>query len=411
MVRVLARAPRARRPVLGADCSCSAALDRAEVPVLLLTGWQDLFLDQTLAQYAHLRRRDVPVAVTIGSWTHAHMLTKGAPTVLRESLALARHAPGGQPRRRRAARCASTSTTTAGSTSTTGRPRCPSRCGICNRAAASAMRCRPTPRRRRRSPTTPPTRRRPSAVGCCPPTGGYRNDTKLADRADVLTFTGDALSQDLYVVGTPVVELSHSCDNPHNDLFVRVSEVDAKGRSRNVSDGYRRGTSDSGTIAHRTGRRRAPLPRGLTHPGAGCRRIASAVRPQPRHRRAADHRQTDAAGHAHRAPRGRRVAAAAARRAPGRQPTESRTRVGDVAQRRVVVHRRRPHRIDRQRHPARAPGVFGHAAQPFRLGQRADLDHQHRQPVPGPEVQPVGAHRLGGPDMQSARSRRALRAG
>jgi predicted acyl esterase len=56
------------------------------------------------------------------------------------------------------------------------------------------------------------------------------------------------LAQDLYVVGSPVVELSHTCDNPHNDLFVRVSEVDAKGRSRNISDGYRRGTSDSGTV-------------------------------------------------------------------------------------------------------------------------------------------------------------------
>lgn len=29
-------------------------------------------------------------------------------------------------------------------------------------------------------------------------------------------------------------------DNPYVDVFVRVSEVDAKGRSRNVSDGYRR---------------------------------------------------------------------------------------------------------------------------------------------------------------------------
>ena len=80
------------------------------------------------------------------------------------------------------------------------------------------------------------------------PEGGYRNDSRLAERADVLSFTGDMLAQDLYVVGSPVVELSHTCDNPHNDLFVRVSEVDAKGRSRNVSDGYRRGTSDSGTV-------------------------------------------------------------------------------------------------------------------------------------------------------------------
>jgi uncharacterized protein len=80
------------------------------------------------------------------------------------------------------------------------------------------------------------------------PEGGYRTDTRLAQRADVLSFTGDPLASDLYVVGTPVVELAHSCDNPFNDLFVRVSQVDARGRSVNVSDGFRRLTSDSGTV-------------------------------------------------------------------------------------------------------------------------------------------------------------------
>ncbi len=91
----------------------------------------------------------------------------------------------------------------------------------------------------------------------------------------MLSFTGDALAQDLYVVGIPVLELSHSCDNPHNDLFVRVSEVDAKGRSRNVSDGYRRGTPTSGTVtieldavAHRfrAGSRIRVLVAGGSHP-------------------------------------------------------------------------------------------------------------------------------------------------
>jgi predicted acyl esterase len=45
-----------------------------------------------------------------------------------------------------------------------------------------------------------------------------------------------------------VVELSHSCDNPYNDLFVRVSEVDANGRSTNVCDGFVRLATDSGTV-------------------------------------------------------------------------------------------------------------------------------------------------------------------
>src|SRR5262245_4016601 len=62
------------------------ALERTQIPVLLLSGWQDLFLEQTIAQYQRLHARGVPVAATIGPWTHTQMTTKGVPTVLRESL-------------------------------------------------------------------------------------------------------------------------------------------------------------------------------------------------------------------------------------------------------------------------------------------------------------------------------------
>jgi uncharacterized protein len=72
------------------------------------------------------------------------------------------------------------------------------------------------------------------------PNGGYRDDSRLALRADVLDFTGATLTHDLYVYGNPVIELVHTSDNSHADLFVRVSEVDANGRSRNVSEAYRR---------------------------------------------------------------------------------------------------------------------------------------------------------------------------
>ncbi|MGH3576161.1 MAG: CocE/NonD family hydrolase, partial [Mycobacterium sp.] len=72
------------------------------------------------------------------------------------------------------------------------------------------------------------------------PDGGYRDDTRLAARRDVLSFTSDVLTDDLRVHGNPVAELAHTSDNPHVDVFVRISDVDAKGRSVNVSDGYRR---------------------------------------------------------------------------------------------------------------------------------------------------------------------------
>jgi putative CocE/NonD family hydrolase len=72
------------------------------------------------------------------------------------------------------------------------------------------------------------------------PQGGYRDDSALAGRADVLTFDGPPLTGPLEIAGTPVVELAHSSDNPHADLFVRIDEVDARGRSRNVSEVFRR---------------------------------------------------------------------------------------------------------------------------------------------------------------------------
>ena len=46
------------------------ALDRVDIPVLLISGWHDLFLEQTLEQYAHLRGRGVDVALTVGPWGH-----------------------------------------------------------------------------------------------------------------------------------------------------------------------------------------------------------------------------------------------------------------------------------------------------------------------------------------------------
>ena len=110
------------------------------------------------------------------------------------------------------------------------------------------------------------------------PDGGYRDDTALACRRDVLSFTSDELTADLPVFGNPVAELAHSSDNPYVDVFVRISEVDAKGRSRNVSDAYRRldGTSpDRDTVSLQLDAHRASVPRRITHPGAGRRRQPS----------------------------------------------------------------------------------------------------------------------------------------
>lgn len=219
---------------------------RAEVPVLLLTGWQDLFVEQTVEHYRMLSGRGVPTGLIVGPWTHGQIMTKGAPTVLRESLDwLATHLGGAAPQRRS-----------------------PVRIHLAGRdwqelpdwpPAMPKLLLHPVPGGGLAAVAPEdghsatfvynPADPTPTVGGrLLSPIGGYRDDTELARRADVLTFTGTALAADLYMVGVPVLEMEHSCANPHNDVFVRISQVDADGRSRNVSDGYLAAAPDSGTV-------------------------------------------------------------------------------------------------------------------------------------------------------------------
>ena len=69
-----------------APLQCGAALQRIAVPTLLVGGWQDLFLEQTLEQYQVLSGRGVPTRLLVGPWTHVEVATKGG-AVLAESLA------------------------------------------------------------------------------------------------------------------------------------------------------------------------------------------------------------------------------------------------------------------------------------------------------------------------------------
>ncbi len=46
------------------------AVHSSTVPTLLIGGWQDWFLEQTLYQYAALRDRGVDVGLTVGPWAH-----------------------------------------------------------------------------------------------------------------------------------------------------------------------------------------------------------------------------------------------------------------------------------------------------------------------------------------------------
>ncbi|MBR8642139.1 CocE/NonD family hydrolase [Streptomyces tuirus] len=66
---------------------------------------------------------------------------------------------------------------------------------------------------------------------------GRVDNRKLEARPDVLTYTTAVLEQDTEVIGEVSAEIWFCSSLPYADVFVRLCDVDAQGRSTNVCDG------------------------------------------------------------------------------------------------------------------------------------------------------------------------------
>ena len=216
-----------------------AAPDRTNIPVLLIGGWQDLFLGQTLEQYRRLQANGARPALHVGPWTHLEMLGKAAGAIARETLPwLARHLAGTSSTDRSPVRIFVT-----GGPGWRDLPEWPPA------SRPRTLYLSPEATLSERPPTedAPPSRFTYDPAAPTPTIGGpflsatkagYQDDSALSTRDDVITFTTTPLAHDWEVIGTPTVELEHSADNPQADVFVRLSEVDPRGRSQNVTEGY-----------------------------------------------------------------------------------------------------------------------------------------------------------------------------
>ncbi|MEU6231144.1 CocE/NonD family hydrolase [Streptomyces sp. NPDC047042] len=216
------------------------ALERANVPVRLTAGWQDLFVDQTLHQYQALRTRGVDVSLTVGPWTHNELGQKGMGRLLRGNLewlqtyladeALSHPKPEpsvevyvtGQGAWRHLAEWPP-----AGGGETVHYLQPGGKLLADEPSGGAPSTCVYDPA----DPT--PTLGGPLLTL----DGGVKDNAKLESRPDVLTFTTDPLSAPLEIMGTPVVDLAHTRSNPHGDVFVRLCDVDPKGVSRNFAEG------------------------------------------------------------------------------------------------------------------------------------------------------------------------------
>ena len=209
---------------------------RPDAPVLLVSGWWDVLLDQTLDLHARLVAARREPRLLLGPWTHTSMVERaGWPVVLPEVLAfLRRHVDGEDVAVPASAvrvhvgrdgwrdldawpppvEPEAWALGAGGSLSTSATP-----------GPASVIRYDP------RDPT-------PSAGGpVLGRDGGVADQRRVERRDDVLVHTSAPLTAPLEVLGSPRAELRLRIEGAGAHVVVRLCEVDVHGVSRNVTDG------------------------------------------------------------------------------------------------------------------------------------------------------------------------------
>ena len=247
-----------------APLQCGPALDRITVPVLLVGGWHDLFIEQTLEQYRALAARDVPVRLLVGPWAHLDITSQGGPAVVDSLAWLDRFAAPGRTAPRRAVRPERSVRIWVGGEGAgqkTGQ-KTGQRTGEWREiedwpppgtawqrwylgARGSLSTAEPAPDVPASGFRYDPADPTPSPGGAIMALkAGSRDNRAVERRLDVLVFTSDPLDEPAEVIGEVAAELSVTRDNPYADLFVRLCDVDPRGRSWNVCDGIVRLTGE-----------------------------------------------------------------------------------------------------------------------------------------------------------------------
>ena len=224
-------------------------LDSIEVPVALVGGWDDVILDETLAHYRALADRGCDARLLVGPWTHTSTFDKGWPLVLPDALRWLRAHLSGEP---------------------ASRPEQPVRVYVSSSDQWRDLPCWPPPARTQvwypgaggtlttQPPAQPgdssfrydPADPTPSAGGpVLSRQAGAVDNRRLEGRADVLVFTSAPLTEAVEVIGPVSVRLRVRASSPYFDVFARLCDVDARGRSRNICDGLQRHQAGPGSGA------------------------------------------------------------------------------------------------------------------------------------------------------------------
>ncbi|MFI9235380.1 CocE/NonD family hydrolase [Streptomyces sp. NPDC053079] len=214
------------------------AAERLSVPTALIGGWHDVLADQTFEQYGRLRRAGCETSLLVGPWTHTSAMQQGWPEVFAESLAWLRAHLCDDPSGLRP-------TTVRVHVGGEGAWRDLDDWPLSTRTASwfptpdgHLIQQPPTDSAPLTSFRYDPADPTPSVGGpLLSRTAGPRDNTALEARDDVLTFTGPPLTEPVDILGPVSARLRISTDTGYADVFARLCDVDARGRSTNICDG------------------------------------------------------------------------------------------------------------------------------------------------------------------------------
>ena len=222
----------------------SSRVPEITIPINLMGGWYDLFLDWQLKDYQALRAAGQHPYLLIGPWVHGDISSYS--TMTRETLTWLNAQIQGDPGNLRED---------------------PVRLFVMGANQWRDFPDWPPPAQNERwylqpdgalaltpPPTSEPDRYRYDPADPTPAVGGNslgsrkhmgaKDNRKLEARADVLVYTSAVLDHDVEVIGPVTAELYVRSSLQHTDFFARLCVVEPSGKSINLCDGIVRLTPD-----------------------------------------------------------------------------------------------------------------------------------------------------------------------
>ena len=204
-------------------------------PATMLAGWYDIFLPGELEDFRRLREAGREARITIGPWTHTSFAAGAAG--MRDGLDwFDTHLRGAPTNQRQPVRYFVTGSKRWVDAADWPPPFENQRWNLQARGAFS--RDEPlggTPDKFHYDPADPaPGLGGPSLD---PIRAGKKEQRRRESRSDVLTYTSATLATDLTIAGPVNADVWVRCSRASFDVFVRICDVNAKGKSYNICDG------------------------------------------------------------------------------------------------------------------------------------------------------------------------------